>query len=533
MVAGDVDQHRGAPAVGRAGERRPRRRVDVPRDRARDRVRRGRVRSRPRGRASPSASGRPWRRGLGFGIDVEQAPLAAARRPRARARGCCGLRSRACGRSACPQLVTLVGVPGIGKSRLVARAVLDRRRTIPSSSSGGRAAASRTARASLLGARRDGEGAGGHPRERLRAERPRRSSRAAVAALVPDTAEAAWVDGAPAAARRSRRGGGRRRRQSRRGVRRLAALLRGARRSSARSCSSSRICTGPTTGCSTSSTTSSTGRRGVPLLVVCTRAARSCSSGARAGAAASANARHVSLVAALRRGDGAADRGAARAGRCCPPSAGRRCSPRAGGNPLYAEEYVRMLRDRGFSSARVVMAARQASSMSRDGAGDHRRPARRALARTRRRCSRTLPWSGRSSGSARSPRSPTSRAWDAEERLHALERKEFVRRDRRSSVAGETRVRVPPRARPRRRLRADSARAPRRAAPARRRVDRVARPVGRTRPRCSRTTTWQRARARPGSGGDPTGIASLCVPAARGWGPCLRPLISLDSAERL
>ncbi len=29
-------------------------------------------------------------------------------------------------------------------------------------------------------------------------------------------------------------------------------------------------------------------------------------------------------------------------------------------------------------------------------------------------------------------------AWDAEERLHALERKEFVRRDRRASVAGET-----------------------------------------------------------------------------------------------
>ena len=38
--------------------------------------------------------------------------------------------------------------------------------------------------------------------------------------------------------------------------------------------------------------------------------------------------------------------------------------------------------------------------------------------------------------------------WRLEERLHALERKEFVRRERRSTVAGETRVLLPPRARP-------------------------------------------------------------------------------------
>ena len=35
-------------------------------------------------------------------------------------------------------------------------------------------------------------------------------------------------------------------------------------------------------------------------------------------------------------------------------------------------------------------------------------------------------------------RSPAVERWAAEERLHALERKEFVRRERRSSVAGET-----------------------------------------------------------------------------------------------
>ena len=59
-----------------------------------------------------------------------------------------------------------------------------------------------------------------------------------------------------------------------------------------------------------------------------------------------------------------------------------------------------------------------------------------------------------------------SRHWEAEERLHALERKELVRRDRRASVAERDGVRSAARARPRRRLRPDPACAPRR--PARR-----------------------------------------------------------------
>ena len=51
--------------------------------------------------------------------------------------------------------------------------------------------------------------------------------------------------------------------------------------------------------------------------------------------------------AALRRRDGAARRAPARARRARRPRCRPRCSSGAGGNPLYAEEYVRMLADRG------------------------------------------------------------------------------------------------------------------------------------------------------------------------------------------
>ncbi len=47
---------------------------------------------------------------------------------------------------------------------------------------------------------------------------------------------------------------------------------------------------------------------------------------------------------------------------------------------------------------------------------------------------------------------------EVEEGLLRLERKEFVRRERRSSVGGRDRLRLPARARPRRRLLADPAR---------------------------------------------------------------------------
>jgi class 3 adenylate cyclase len=99
---------------------------------------------------------------------------------------------------------------------------------------------------------------------------------------------------------------------------------------------------------------------------------------------------------------------------------------RAGGNPLYAEEYVRMVQERGASgelpeSVQGIIAARldalpsEEKDLLQDAA---------VLGK--------IVWVGalaQITGLAR---------WTVEERLHALERKEFVRREQHSSVAGET-----------------------------------------------------------------------------------------------
>ena len=72
-----------------------------------------------------------------------------------------------------------------------------------------------------------------------------------------------------------------------------------------------------------------------------------------------------------------------------------------------------------------------------DAAGDHRRPPRRVAGRPRSSCCRTPPSSARCSGSAPSDGERTERR-ELEVLLHALERKGFVRRERRSSVGDET-----------------------------------------------------------------------------------------------
>ena len=95
---------------------------------------------------------------------------------------------------------------------------------------------------------------------------------------------------------------------------------------------------------------------------------------------------------------------------------------RAGGNPLYAEEFARMLADRpgevalpesvqGMIAARLDVLPREEKDLLQDAA---------VLGR--------VFWTG----ALRQERS------SAEDWLRALERKDFVRRERRSSVAGET-----------------------------------------------------------------------------------------------
>jgi predicted ATPase/class 3 adenylate cyclase len=100
---------------------------------------------------------------------------------------------------------------------------------------------------------------------------------------------------------------------------------------------------------------------------------------------------------------------------------------RAGGNPLYAEEFVRVLDERqdnqpplpetvqGLIAARIDALPPEEKTLLQDAA---------VLGK--------VFWLGAAAELGRVGR------WAAEERLHALERKEFVRRERRSSVAGET-----------------------------------------------------------------------------------------------
>jgi class 3 adenylate cyclase/tetratricopeptide (TPR) repeat protein len=103
---------------------------------------------------------------------------------------------------------------------------------------------------------------------------------------------------------------------------------------------------------------------------------------------------------------------------------------RAGGNPLYAEEYARMVAERGVAptedaplpeNVQGIVAARL----------DALSPEEKGLIQDASVIGKVF-WSG-----ALAEMSGLQR-WTVEERLHALERKEFVRRDRRSSVATET-----------------------------------------------------------------------------------------------
>jgi class 3 adenylate cyclase/tetratricopeptide (TPR) repeat protein len=112
---------------------------------------------------------------------------------------------------------------------------------------------------------------------------------------------------------------------------------------------------------------------------------------------------------------------------------------RAGGNPLYAEEYVRMLVDRGFlrraggiwrleradqlplpETVQGIIAARL----------DVLSPEEKSLLQDAAVLGKVAWLGGLSALAATDP-------FVLEERLHALERKEFLRRERRSAVAGE------------------------------------------------------------------------------------------------
>ena len=243
---------------------------------------------------------------------------------------------------------------------------------------------------------------------------------------------------------------------------------------------------------------SSSGRRG-----------RSCSSDGRAGAEGSRTPPPSSLSPALRGGDGAPLSPACSSQTVMPAEIQAPLLARAGGNPLYAEEYARMVSERGVASTdeaplpetvQGIVAARLDALSAED----------KALIQDAAVLGKVF-WSGAlaaMSGLA---------ALDGRGEL-APARAEGVRAARAALVGGDRdRVRLPPRPRPRRRLWAGPACSSRGEASPRGRVDRDARRRPRGPRRDARPPLCERARVRsgcrPGRGAaSPTGRAS---PSAR------------------
>ncbi len=369
-----------------------------------------------------------------FGSDVEQAPLAAlvGREREVEAMRAALARVR---QERVPELVTLVGVPGIGKSRVVAElfSIVDddpdiivwrQGRCLPYGEGISYWAVGEMAKsqAGIL----DSDSAG----------EAEAKLTAAVAALVPDTAQAAWVTGhlKPLVGLGSEAGvGGESRGEAFAAWRRFFESL-GEQR--------------PTVLVFEDLHWADDGlldfvdglvdrATGVPLLVLCS--ARPELLVRRPGwGGGKANAVTLSL-AALSDEDTARLIAEHLAQAVLPVELQQTLLRRADGNPLFAEEYVRMLRDRGLlrhegGSWRLdrvevdVPETVQGIIAARLDALEHDEKAVLQAASV----VGKVFWLG--SVAAIADISP----WDAEERLHALERKEFVRRDRRASVGGET-----------------------------------------------------------------------------------------------
>jgi tetratricopeptide (TPR) repeat protein len=99
---------------------------------------------------------------------------------------------------------------------------------------------------------------------------------------------------------------------------------------------------------------------------------------------------------------------------------------RAGGNPLYAEEFVRMLGERGDGELPLPETVQGLIAARLDALPADEKALLQAAAVLGK-----VFWLGAATELAAVER------WTAEELLHALERKEFVRRERKTSVGGE------------------------------------------------------------------------------------------------
>ena len=347
------------------------------------------------------------------------------------------------------QLITIVGVPGIGKSRLVARAVRPARaRGGDHALAPGPVAAVRRRRR-VLGVRRDGQGAGGNPGNRLGGRRRARSCTTRSRCCCPDE-DVAWVESRLRPLVGLEAAGGARD-ESFTAWRRFVEALAERRAT---------VLVFEDLHSADEDLLDFVDElvdwiEDVPLLVVAT--ARPELLDRRPGwGGGKRNAVTLSL-APLTDDDTARLIAELLDRSLLPAETQQSLLARAGGNPLYAEQFARMFVERGEALQRAP----------RDGSGDHRRAARLAVAGGEEPPLRR----GRAGQDVLDRRAPGRRRGDAAARAAA----EGVRAPRAPKLRrGRDGVRVHASARPRRRLRTDPSRGTRGQARARGAVDRVA-----------------------------------------------------------
>ena len=235
-----------------------------------------------------------------------------------------------------PQLVTVVGEPGLGKSRIVAelgRYVEDRPELVTW----------RQGRCLPYGEGITFWALG----EILKAHAgilesdPPEVATAKLEAVLPEGAERAMV---PPAAPPVARDRGDVHRRTRGAVHRVAAVPRAHRRAGSRPCSCSRTCIGPTRRCSRSSSTSPIG----PKACRCSWSARPVPSCSNATPTTPTGLRNITTInlAPLSEEETARLVSALLETTVIPAELQQPILDRAGGNPLYAEEFVRLLKDK-------------------------------------------------------------------------------------------------------------------------------------------------------------------------------------------
>ncbi len=376
---------------------------------------------RVKGKAEPLALYRPLAARARFGSDVTRThatPLVGRELEKTLL---VGTFERSAQQRTC-QLVTIVGEPGVGKSRLAAELFqhIDERPDLVTWRQGRCLPVRRGDR--VLGARGDREGRVRHPRLRL-AGRGRGQARSA---LCPSTSRIrsgsrpAWPRSWACPPRSASQ------EESFTAWRRFLEALAATR---VRRCWSSRICTGQMMPCSPSWSTWPTGRRACRSSSSA-RPAPSCTSSIRPGQPGCGTRPRSTLPRSPTRRPRACSPRSSSA-RSCQQTPSRPCSSGPAGTPLYAEEFVRLLADQDFRSGGLEGVQLPDSVQALIAARlDTLTPDRKSLLQDASVMGKLF-WAGALADMGdRDPR-------EVELALHELARKELVRPARTSSMAGE------------------------------------------------------------------------------------------------